>query len=69
MHIIFNQLTRCFHALLCYGNFLSIVATAVNSLEARSLKLKLLRGPHEGVRGNPRAALWRWRNNSGTWTY
>jgi len=30
--------------------------------------LKLLRGPLEDLKGNPRAALWRWRNNGGTWT-
>jgi len=30
------------------------------------LKLKLLRGPHENLQGNPWAELWRWRNNSGT---
>jgi len=35
----------------------------------RGLKLKLLHGPHEDLQGNPRAALWRWRNNSGAWTY
>jgi len=33
------------------------------------VKLKLLHGPHEDFQGNPRAALWRWRNNGGTWTY
>jgi len=26
------------------------------------------RGPHEDLQGNPRAALWCWRNNNGTWT-
>jgi len=34
----------------------------------QGLKLKLLRVPHEDLHGNPRAALWRWRNNCGTWT-
>jgi len=36
---------------------------------SRGLKLKLLRGPHEDLKGNPRAALWRGRNSRGTWTY
>jgi len=38
-------------------------------LYAIGLKLKLLCGPHEDLQGSPRAALWCWRNNSGTSTY
>jgi len=34
----------------------------------QGLKLKLLRGPNVDLWSNPRAALWRWRNNGGTWT-
>ena len=34
----------------------------------QGLKLKLHRGPNEVLWGNPRAALWRWRKNGGTWT-
>ena len=32
--------------------------TALCSVYCRGLKLKLLRGAHEDVQGNPRAALW-----------
>jgi len=36
---------------------------------AQGLRLKLLRGPNEDLYGKPQAALWRWRYNSGNWTY
>jgi len=35
----------------------------------RDLKLKLFKGPDENLWSHPKAALWRWRNNSGTWMY
>ena len=41
---------------------------AENKLLKKCLKLKLLRGPNEDLQSNPRAALWRWRNNGATCT-
>jgi len=34
----------------------------------QGLKLKLLPGLNEDLWSNPRAALWRWSNNGGSWT-
>jgi len=34
----------------------------------QGLKLKLLPGLNEDLWSNPRAALWRWNNNGGSWT-
>jgi len=38
-----------------------------NAVTSGGLKLKLLRRPNEDLESNPRATLWRWRNNGGTW--
>jgi len=43
------------------------ITSFISFTVANVSQTQLLRGPNEDFQSNPRAALWRWRNNGGTW--
>ena len=71
----FVNAVRRTRALNCWSQFYTSnsinlhFVCSIPSMTRASNSYLSVRGPHEDLWDNPRGALWRLRNNSGTWTY